>query len=392
MRENLKDKCAIVGIGFSEFGKRVAKSTMTLTLEGCKRAIEDAGIAKDDVDGLLVALPSGEGERHGWVCRLGSFLGISSTFSVGLDIGGATPIAMVQLATMAINAGMCNTVVCCYGWQNQPMGIPLTMPPGLDFTVPYGDFAALPFKAHVARRHMHLFGTTSRQMGAVAVTFRKHACLNQQAQMYEKGPITIEDHQNSRMIVEPLRLLDNAPVTDGGGAVVVTSAERAKELKHRPVYISGMGQAHSGEFMRPWRDPRYPEGTFEGGKAAEIAFHMAGVSHKDIDVAQFYDGFTILVIIELETYGFCNPGEGGPFVEEGRLELGSELPSNTAGGLLSEGHLMGMGHIAEAVRQLRGECGERQVKDAEVAFVCGYGGSPHEYPISFSYSTLILTR
>jgi acetyl-CoA acetyltransferase len=173
---------------------------------------------------------------------------------------------------------------------------------------------------------------------------------------------------------------------------VVTSAERAKHLRHRPIYISGMGQAHSGEFMRPWRDPRYPEGTFEGGKAADIALGMAGITHKDIDIAQFYDGFTILVIIELEAYGFCNPGEGGPFVEEGRLELDGELPSNTAGGLLSEGHLMGMGHVAEAVRQLRGECGKRQVKDAEVAFVCGYGGAPHEYPISFSYSTLILTR
>jgi len=389
---NLKNTCAIVGIGFSEFGRRVPKSTMTLTLEACKRAIEDAGLTKDEVDGLLVVLPSNEGERHGWVCRLGSFLGISPTFSAGLDMGGATPVIMVQMATMAINAGMCNTVLCCYGWQNQPMGVPLTMPPGLDFTAPYGDFAALPFKAHVARRHMHLFGTTSRQMGAVAVTFRKHACLNPQAQMYEKGPITIEDHQNSRMIVEPLRLLDNAPITDGGGAVVVTSAERARGLRHRPVYISGFGQAHSGEFMRPWRDPRYPEGTWEGSKAAEMAFRMAGVTHKDIDVAQFYDGFTILVIIELEAYGFCKPGEGGPFVEEGRLELGAELPSNTAGGLLSEGHLMGMGHIAEAVRQLRGQCGARQVKDAEVAFVTGYGGAPHEYPISFSYSTLVLTR
>ena len=389
---NLKDTCAIVGIGFSEFGKKVPKSTMTLTLEGCKRAIEDAGLTKDDVDGLLVVSPVQEGERHGWVCRLCSYLGISSTFSAGLDIGGATPIAMVQLATMAINAGMCNTVVCCYGWQNSPMGIPLSMPPGLDFTAPYGDLAALPFKAQVARRHMHLFGTTSRQMGAVAVAFRRHACMNPAAQMYEKGPITIEDHQNSRIIVEPLRLLDNAPITDSGGAVVVTSAERAIDLKHRPVYVSGMGQAHSGEFMRPWRDPRYPEGTFEGGKAADIALDMAGITRKDIDVAQFYDGFTILVIIELEAYGFCKPGEGGPFVEEGRLELGRELPSNTAGGLLSEGHLMGMGHVAEAVRQLRGECGERQVKDSEVAFVSGYGGAPHEYPISFSYSTLILTR
>ena len=170
---------------------------------------------------------------------------------------------------------------------------------------------------------------------------------------------------------------------------MVTSAERAKDLKHPPVYIMGMGQSHSSEMVPPWPEKTEHRG---GTKASEMAFRMAGVTHKDIDVAQLYDGFTILVINELENFGFCKLGEGGSFVEGGRLGLDGELPSNTAGGLMSEGHLMGMGHVVEAVRQLRGQCGERQVKDAEICFVNGYGGAPHEYPPTLSYSTLILRR
>jgi acetyl-CoA acetyltransferase len=154
--------------------------------------------------------------------------------------------------------------------------------------------------------------------------------------------------------------------------------------------MSGWGQAHSAEFMRPWRDPGIT--GWEGGKAADQAFDMAGLTRNDIDVCQFYDGFTILVIIELEAYGFCKLGEGGSFVEDGKLQLGGDLPSNTAGGLLSEGHTFGMAHIVEGVRQLRGGCGDRQVKDAETAFITGYGGAPHEYPPTLSYSTLILRR
>jgi len=387
---SLKDKYAIVGVGLTKIGRRIpGVSTMGFTLDGCKRAIEDAGLTKDEVDGLLVCMPSQVGERHGWAGRVAALLGISSTFTATVDAGGATPIILVQMAAMAIDAGMCHTVVCCYGWQNSPVDLPPSLPPGLEFTMPYGDMAAIPFKAQIAQRHMHDFGTTSRQLGAVAVAFRKHACLNPNSQMYGR-PITIEDHQNSRMVVEPLRLLDCCLITDGGGAVVVTSAERARDLRHCPVYISGMGQAHSAEFMRPWRDPRLP--PIEGSKAGDMAFRMAGIATKDVDVCQLYDGFTILVIIELEAYGFCKVGEGGPFVADGRLELGGELPANTTGGLLSEGHLMGMGHIVEAVRQLRGECGERQVKDAEIAFVTGYGGAPHEYPPTLSYSTLVLRR
>lgn len=384
----LKDKYAIVGAGLTELGKIPGRSAMSFTLEAMKIAIEDAGLTRDDVDGVLVLSPVRMGEMHGWAARAAALMEISTTFTTTMDIGGATPIGMIQTAAMAIEAGMCNVVVCAFGNQNSPQGSSMGMP-NLEFTMPFGDIGAITFQAHIARRHMHLYGLTSRQLAEVAVAFRKHACLNPQAQMCRKGPITIEDHQNSRMVVDPLHLLDICVNTDGGGAVVVTSAERARDLPHVPVRILGMGQSHSAELMAPWPEKTEHRG---GRRAAEMAFQMAGVTHRDLDVVQLYDGFTILVINELENFGFCGLGEGGSFVEGGRLCLDGELPCNTAGGLLSEGHMMGMGHVVEAVRQLRGDCGERQVKDAELCFVNGYGGAPHEYPPTLSYSTLILRR
>jgi acetyl-CoA acetyltransferase len=195
-------------------------------------------------------------------------------------------------------------------------------------------------------------------------------------------PITIEDHQSSRFVVEPLRLLDCCLVSDGGAAVVITSAERARNLRKPPVYIAGIGQSH------PVTDigQRYPI-TETGAKGSgEMAFRMAGIEPKDVDVAEIYDCFTITVLMTLEEYGFCKKGEGGAFVEGGRIELGGELPVNTAGGLLSETGMPGMQLIVEAVRQLRGECGPRQVKDAKIAIVSNQGG------IMTTHSTLILRR
>ena len=388
---SLKDTCAIAGVGMTKLArKNPERSTLGFALEGCKTAIEDAGLTKDDVDGLLLVHPSQQGERHGFSGRVADLLGISSTFNATVDCGGATPLILVQLATMAINAGMCHTVVCCYGWQNNPIDVPLGLPPGFEFTLTYGEVGANSFLAHVARRHMHDFGTTSRQMGAVAVACRKHANMNPNAQMYGR-PMTLEDHQNSRMIAEPFRLLDCPPWTDGGGAVVVTSAERAKDLKHRPIYISGWGQAHGAPLLRPWRRPEVSDWAV-WSKGGDMTFEMAGVSRKDIDVCQLYDAFTIVFLLQLEAGGFCKVGESGPFVEDGRIELGGELPCNTAGGLLSEGHTFGFGHIVEGVRQLRGDCEERQVKDAELAFITGFGGVVNEYPPTFSFASLIIRR
>ena len=387
----LKDACAIAGVGLTKLKKRnPERSSMGFSLEACKMAIEDAGLNKDDVDGLLVMHPSQQGERHGWAGRMGDLLGISSNFTATVDCGGATPIAMVQMAAMAIHAGMCNAVVCCYGWQNNPADVPLGLPPGFEFTLPYGEIAAAPFMAQVTRRHMSEFGTTSRQLGAVAVACRKHANMNPNAQFCGK-PMTLEDHQDSPWIAEPLRRYDCCDWTDGGGAVVVTSAERAGDLAHHPVYISGWGQAHGAPLMRPWRNPDISDwGVWS--RASDRAFTMAGITRKDIDLCQFYDAFTIVFLLQVEAGGFCKPGQSGPYVEGGRIELGGQLPCNTAGGLLSEGHTMGMGHIVEGVRQLRGACGQRQVKDAEFTFITGFGGVVNEYPPTFSYSCLILRR
>jgi acetyl-CoA acetyltransferase len=388
---DLRDKFAIVGASMTKLSRKNPEmSTMGFALEACKKAIEDAGLQKDDVDGLLLAYPSQQGERHGFSGRVADLLGITSNFNATVDCGGATPIVLVQIAAMAINAGMCKNVVCCYGWQNNPIDIPPSLPPNFEFTLTYGEVAATPFLAQITRRHMNDFGTTSKQLGTVAVTCRKHACMNPNAQSYGK-PITLEDHQKSRWISEPLRALDCCPWTDGGGAVVVTSAERAKNLKKRPVYISGWGQAHGAPLLRPWRNPNISDWTIWKG-ASDTAFKMAGVARKDIDVAQLYDAFTIVFLVQLESSGFCKTGESGPFVESGKINLGAELPCNTAGGLLSEGHTMGMGHIVESVRQLRGECGERQVKDAEIALATGFGGVVNEYPPTFSCSALILRR
>jgi len=388
---NLRDSCAIVGVGLTRLAKRnPERSSMGFALEACAMAIEEAGLTKDEVDGLLVVHPSQQGERHGWAGRTADLLGISSSFTATVDCGGATAIALVHLAAMAIKAHMCTTVVCCYGWQNNPADVPMGLPPGFDFTLPYGEIAAAPFMAQVARRHMHEFGTTSTHLGTVAVTCREHACLNPNAQFYGK-PITIEDHQTSPWVAEPLRRLDCCDWTDGGGAVVVTSAERARDLKKPPVYISGWGQAHGAPMLRPWRNPEISDwGVWSA--ASDRAFEMAGIRRSDIDVCQFYDAFTIVFLLQVEAGGFCKPGESGPFVEGGRIGLGGEMPCNTAGGLLSEGHTMGFGHIIEGVRQLRGECGRRQVKDAAHAFITGFGGVVNEYPPTFSYSCLILRR
>jgi len=385
---SLKDRYAIVGVGLSEFGKVWDESPIGFTLIGIKRALEDAGLERDDVDGLLVAMPAMMGEEHGWASRIAALLELTTTWNFTMDCGGATPVAAVQCAAMAIEAGMAEVVVCAYGHSENPQGAAFAIP-NLEFTMPYGDIGATALQAHIARRHMHNYGLTSEQLGHVAVAFRHNALMNPDAQMHEKGPITIESHQASRMVVDPLRLFDCCVQTNGGGAVIVTSAERAKDLKKTPAVITGMGQSHSAEYIEPW-----PEKTGHRGGviAGEKCFEMARMKPEDMDVIQIYDGFTILVINSLENYGFCELGEGGAFVEDGKLKVGGSLPCCTAGGLLSEGHLMGMGHIVEGVRQVRGECGERQVKDVQTCFVTGYGGAPHTYPSVLSYTTLILTR
>jgi len=383
---NLSGQYAIVGVGTSRFGKLQGVSTMGFTLEASKRALEDAGLARDEVDGVLVMMPAIMGEQHGWAARVAAYLGMQPTFSATMDLGGATACGAVQTAIAAIDAGYCHTVLCCFATQNWPQGVAMQLF-GSDFQVPYGDVGAITLMAHIKRRQQHDYGYKDEHYGQIAVTWRQHAALNPDAQM--RKPMTLDAYMHSRWVAEPLRLFDCCPNTDGGGACIVTAAERAVDLAKLPVLILSAGQSHSSEFIHP----RGKDADQWGGKqAAAMAFGMAGVTPKDIHVAQFYDAFTPRVIHDLVAYGFCMPEEVGHFIDGGNLALTGTLPSNTAGGLISEGHLSGFGHIREGVRQLRRECGARQVTNADLCLVTGYGGAPHEAPPTVSYSALVLGR
>ncbi len=228
-------------------------------------------------------------------------------------------------------------------------------------------FSAAANSAMTARRHMHEFGTQSHQLGEVAIACRRHAALNPGAVM--RTPMTMQDYIASRLIVAPLRLYDCCLISDGAAAFIVTTRERASDLRHRPVHIMGAAQAHSPETIgNPnwWYVPHQRV-------AMEQIYAQASVGPADIDFAQIYDNFTISVIVWLEQAGFCKTGEGGPFVEDGRIQLGGDLPVNTAGGNLSESYMQGWLHLVEAVAQLRGACGVRQVPDAEIGLVTGRG-------------------
>ncbi len=383
---NLSGKYAIAGVGVSRFGKLQGVSAMGFTLEASKRAIEDAGLARDAIDGVLVMMPAVMGEQHGWAARVAAYLGIEPTFSATMDLGGATACGSVQTAAAAIDAGYCRTVLCCFATQNWPQGVAMQLF-GSEFQVPYGDVGAITLMAHIKRRQQHEFGYRDEHYGRIAVTWRQHAQRNPEAQMHKA--MTLDDYMRSRWIAEPLRLFDCCPSTDGGGACIVTALEHARDLPKRAARILGAGQSHGSEMIHPTGSGDKPIG---GRRAAEMAFGMAGVGPRDIDVAQFYDAFTPRVIHDLIAYGFCRPDEVGDFITAGNLDFGGALPSNTAGGLISEGHLSGFGHIREALRQLRGEAGERQVSDAELCLVTGYGGAPHEAPPTVSYSALVLAR
>jgi len=369
----LSGKYAIVGMGETKVGKRPDATTNSLHLEAIKACLDDAGVKPSDVDGLITNQPLNDSHRS-YAVKLAGMMRMSPTYATDLALGGATPIAMVQNAVMAIDAGMATTVVCVHARKRSTPdpspGHPIRRGDE-HWEEPWGHFAAAGGHAFAASRHMYEFGTKSEDLAEIAISTRKHASLNNNATM--RKLITLEDHQNSRMIVAPLRLLDCSLESDGGGAVLVTSAERARDFPKKPVAILGMGQHHPHFSLLD-----APTLTTLGGKkSSEMAYRMAGLRPKDMNFAELYDCFTITSMITLEDYGFCKKGEGKDFVKNGRITIGGELPLNTHGGLLSQAHLEGQLHITEAVKQLRGNEvePERQVKDAKVGIVSGHGGS-----------------
>ena len=363
-------RACIAGVGATKQGKLPDETPLTLAAEAVRLALADSGIAKSEVDGLLTmpGTTSPEGSKN--YLNVGELLGINPRFTGSMTMGGATGGALVQIAAMAIATGMAKTVLCVFADTARTGGSRFAAAAGGDDSWGvWGMFGNAANSAIGFRRHMALYGTKPEHLGWVAVTCRGHALLNPNAVMQK--PMTIDDHQNSKLIVDPLRMLDCCLISDGAVAVIVTSPERARDCRARPVSIWGMGQGHTTENLRRrewWYLPHQQDCVSE-------AYRMAGVGPQDIDVAQLYDNFTVAVMFWLEHGGFCAQGEAGPYVEGGeRIRLGgSGIPINTAGGNLSESYMQGWLHIVEGVRQIRGECGPRQVEGAEVCLVTGRG-------------------
>ncbi len=385
--DSIHKKTAIVGVAESDLGRVPHKSKYQLSAEASRAALDDAGLSIKDVDGLFTTIITEGGEMSSLV--MAEYMGIRPRYTDSTSIGGSSFVAYVEHAAAAINAGMCEVALICHGSTNisdrggraGPVSTRSSVYGPMQFEEPYGTSTVSSY-ALAAQRHMHLYGTTSEQLAEIAVATRKWASMNPKALM--RSPITIEDVLNSRMVSSPLHVLDCCLVTDAGGAVVLTSMERARDLKKRPVAVLGTGEAHTHRMIS-----QMPDYTETAAKiSGKLAFERAGVTHKDIDVAEIYDSFTITVLLTLESLGFCKKGEGGAFVSGQRTAPGGDFPMNTQGGALSYTHpgMFGIFTLIEGVRQLRGECGPRQVKDAELALCNGTGG------VLSSTGTVILGR
>jgi acetyl-CoA acetyltransferase len=367
---SLRGATAIVGVAESdELGRLPHKSSLQLHMEATHNALADAGLKKSDVDAVFT---SGRNTAN----DVPEYLGIRPRFVGGTQVGGCSFILHVEHAMAAINAGLCEVALITHG-ESGASRVAMPAPRWGDdsvnsqFELPYATAGPATGYGFLATRHMHEFGTTKQQMAEVAVATRKWAALNPRA--FLRDPITVDDVLASRLISWPFNLLDCCLVTDAGGAAIVTSAERARDCAKPPVYVLGTGECVTHQMVSQM--PSFAAWD-AAAVAGERAFRMAGVRHADIDVAQFYDAFTIVPILALEALGFCKPGEGGPFVSGQRTAPDGAFPMNTNGGGLSYTHtgMYGIFTIIEAVRQLRGECGPRQVAGATTAICHGTGG------------------
>ncbi len=377
---DLRAKCAIAGLGQTRMGKNYDHpNAMGFAIEAISLALDDAGLKREDLDGLLVNPGVTWADNTMASFSLQQAMGLRDLrLSATMGLGGATAGAMIMHAAQSIAVGMANTVACVFADAPLKPPIPKDAKGGggggsaaaygfaRGLNAAYGQFGVNAHYAFVARRHMDLYGTTQDHLGAIAVEQRKWAVRNPEAQFHDV-PMTMEDYHSSRWVVEPFHLYDCCLVSNGGCAVIVTSAESANSLKKPPVYLLGMGQGHPGGD---------PMDTLLSGApiAKETAFKMADVKLSDIQFAQLYDCYTFTVLVTLEDYGFCHKGEGGPFVADGKTGPGGSIPVNTGGGQLSSFYMWGMTPISEAVIQIRGEGGKRQLPKHELGLVSGNGG------------------
>ena len=382
---SLRGSIAIVGMGETPVGALPSQGSTELSAEAARLALADAGITKDQVDGLISCNPWVEPHLY-HAEMLSEYMQIFPKFCMTLNAGGATTLTAVMRAASAIVTGVCDTVLMTHG-DNPRTGMngaetlaKMTTTLNPQFELPYGVPLTNGY-AMAGRAHMHKYGTTSEQLASVPVTSRYHASLNPAAE--KQQAITVEDVLNSPMVADPLHALDCSLWSDGGGAVIMVAAERAKDFPNKPVYFLGCGEGHFHEHLFQYQSLT----TCAAVESGPRAFEMAGLTPQDIDFAEVYDCFSPVVIMELEDLGFCPKGEGGPFLADGHGRLGGSLPINTHGGLMGHSHT---GHpgtmlaLTEAVIQLRGNGDKRQVHGAEVGLVHGQGG------VNSSHSTLIL--
>lgn len=373
--KDMRNKTAIVGVGYTEQqGTVPGRSALSFAMEATKNAIEDAGLKKSDIDGLLIQPVIGMQSY-----TVASYLGFDSLrLLANEDVMGASGSALAHHAALAVTSGMANYVLCLYGTNGKsgrggPAGPGMGGGPGgppRNTNSAYGLFGASAEYALAASRGMHVLGTGPETWADIAVSQRKWANLNPRATFYQKK-MSKEEYYAEPWIAEPLRRADCCLVSDGGRAYIVTTAERAKDLKQPPVYISGMGQCHHTADIAQNIHTTGPTGAQKSGEAA---LKMAGVSLKEIDAAEIYDCFTYTVEVTLQSYGFFKPGEGKDFFKNGRTGPGGEFPVNTSGGLLSEVYYMGFTPLTEGVMQLRGQCGERQISDPHHILCSSNGG------------------